>query len=389
MTTPYVTSSVGILTVLAGTASFFFYLEKRTGWKFFEFIPPLCFIYAVPMLLSTQGVLPNKSPVYDQLSHIVMPMFLVLMLINVNVVAAVRVMGRGLAVMLIGTAGIVLGAPIALLCVKHGLGPDAWKTFGVLAGSWIGGTGNMGAMQAALNAPPESFGLAALADALIYIIWLPILLGSKSYSAWFNRFAKVDPKRIELLENASQDLSNEKEKIEVRHILYLISLGLGVSWLASTLANFMPIVEPILTTNSWNILLITTFGIALSTTRARNIPGSHEIAVALLFLFVANMGAKADLRQLTTETPWFLLGAAIWITIHGCCCVLGAKILHVDVHSTAIASAANIGGIASATIVAACHNEKLVPVSILMALIGYAVGNYGAMIAAILCRWVS
>ena len=389
MTTPYVTSSVGILTVLAGTASFFFYLEKRTGWKFFEFIPPLCFIYAVPMLLSTQGVLPNKSPVYDQLSHIVMPMFLVLMLINVNVVAAVRVMGRGLAVMLIGTAGIVLGAPIALLCVKHGLGPDAWKTFGVLAGSWIGGTGNMGAMQAALNAPPESFGLAALADALIYIIWLPILLGSKGCSAWFNRFAKVDPKRIELLENASEDLSNEKEKLEVRHILYLIFLGLGVSWLASTLANFMPIVEPVLTPNSWSILLITTFGIALSTTRARNIPGSHEIAVALVFLFVANMGAKADLRQLTTEAPWFLLGAAIWITIHGFCCVIGAKILHVDVHSTAIASAANIGGIASAPIVAACHNEKLVPVSILMALIGYAVGNYGAMITAILCRWVS
>lgn len=389
METPYITSSVGILAILAGTASFFFYLEKRTGWKFFEFFPPLCFIYATPMLLSTEGVIPNHSPVYEQLSAIVMPMFLVLMLVNVNVVAAVRVMGRGLAVMLIGTAGIILGAPIALLCVKHGLGPDTWKTFGILAGSWIGGTGNMAAMQAALDASPQAFGLAALADALIYIIWLPILLGSKGCSAWFNRFAKVDPKRIEILENASDDLSNEKEKLEVRHILYLIFLGLGIAWLAQVLAQFMPIVEPILTVQSWSILLITTFGIALSTTRARNIPGSHEIAVALVFLFVANMGAKADLRQLTLEAPWFLLGAFLWIMIHGLCCVIGARFLHVDVHSTAIASAANIGGIASAPIVAACHNEKLVPVSILMALIGYAIGNYGALAAAFLCRLVS
>ena len=389
MATPYITSEIGILTILAGTASFFFYLEKRTNWKLFEFLPPLCFIYAVPMILSTQSIIPNKSPLYDRLSDFVMPMFLVLMLVNVNVVAAVRVMGRGLIVMLIGTAGIVLGAPIALLCVKHGLGPEAWKSFGVLAGSWIGGSGNMGAMHAALDASSSSFGLAAFADAIIYIIWLPILLSSKNCSAWFNRFAKVDPERIKILENASADLSLAKKPLQGQHILYLIFLGLGVSWLSLTLANFMPIIKPVLTPTSWHILLITTFGIALSTTRARNIPGSHEIAFGLLFLFVANMGAKADLRQLTTEAPWFLLGAFIWISIHGMCCVIGAKILHVDIHSTAIASAANIGGIASASVIAAYHNEKLVPVSVLMALIGYAIGNYGAIAAAFLCKWVS
>ena len=146
---------------------------------------------------------------------------------------------------------------------------------------------------------------------------------------------------------------------------------------------------PVLTAGSWKILLVTTFGIILSTTKARNIPGSHQLAMALIYLFVANMGARANISNLADQVPWFIFGAYIWIFIHGAFCILGARLFRVDIHSTAIASAANIGGAASAPVVAAYHNEKLVPVSILMALIGYAVGNYGAFAAAWLCFLVS
>jgi uncharacterized membrane protein len=111
--------------------------------------------------------------------------------------------------------------------------------------------------------------------------------------------------------------------------------------------------------------------------------------MALVYIFVANMGAKADLSQLDASAGWFILACFIWISIHGAFCILGAYLFKVDIHSTAIASAANIGGAASAPIIAAHHNEKLVPVSILMALIGYAVGNYGAFFAAWLCSLVS
>jgi len=375
--------------VLTGVASYFFLLEKRSQWRVFDLFPPLLFIYAFPLMFSNRGLIPTKSPLYDWMSDAVLPMFLILMLLDIDVLAAVRVMGKGILVLLCGTAGVVLGAPVAYLLVKGWLGPESWKAFGVLAGSWIGGTGNMGAMEDALEASKADFGLAVIADAMVYLIWLPILLGSKKCANWFNRFARVSPERVKMLELSSGKLSNDKGKLEMRHLLYLLFLGFFFAWFAAELAPLLPVAPPVLSTSAWKILLITTFGIGLSMTPAKRIPGSRELSVALVYLFVARMGAEADLSGLAQQAPWFLLGAYLWIFMHGVFCVLGAVVLRVDIHSTAIASAANIGGIASAPIVANYHNHKLVPVSILMALIGYAIGNYGAFAAAWLCKLVS
>ena len=149
----------------------------------------------------------------------------------------------------------------------------------------------------------------------------------------------------------------------------------------------LPEFPPVLSTNVWKILLVTTMGIMLSFTRARALPGSHEVAMAIVYVFVAGMGARASLAGLD-QAPAFLLGAFIWIFIHGAFCLAGAYLLRVDVHTVAIASAANVGGAASAPVVAAAHREKLVPVSVLMALIGYAVGTYAATVTGWMCKWV-
>lgn len=425
MDTPLITSPVGILAVLAGVASFFFFLERSTKWKLFDVLPPLLFIYAVPLILSNTGVIASKSAlesqfvsnisselgpefgpesaeevatklepefgrnVYDWMGQAVLPVFLILMLLDVDVLAAVRIMGRGILVLLCGTAGIIIGAPLAYFLVKGWLGPETWRGFGALAGSWIGGTGNMAAVAEGLKTSEADFGLAVIADAMVYLIWLPILLGSKKCANWFNRIARVSPERIKMLERSSGKLANDKGKLEMRHLLYLLFLGFFFAWLATELAALLPEIRPVLSTTAWKILLVTTFGIGLSMTPAKRIPGSRELSVALVYLFVAQMGAKADVSGLAQQALWFLLGAYLWIFLHGAFCVAGAIVLRVDIHSTAIASAANVGGIASAPIVAAYHNEKLVPVSILMALIGYAIGNYGAFAAAALCWLVS
>ncbi len=385
-----ITSPAGILATLAAVTSFFYFLEKKTGWKLFEYFPPLLFIYAVPLVLSNTGVITNESPLYDWMGDVILPMFLILMLLEIDVLAAVRTMGKAVLVMLCGTGAVIIGAPLAYFLVKDGLEPEAWKAFGTLAGSWIGGTGNMAAVNEGLQTPPADFGLAVLADALIYMIWLPILLGSRACAPWFNRFARVDKSRLAMLERASDNLPSEKTDFEIRHVLHLLFLGLFFPWLAGTLAeHLLPEIKPVLTTNSWKILLTTTFGILLSLTAAKRIPGSRQLAAALVILFVASMGAKAGLSAVAERAPWFLLGAFIWIALHGVCCVLAAWVFRVDLQSTAIASAANIGGIATAPIVAAHHNQKLVPVSILMALLGYAIGTYGAFLAAWLCYLVS
>jgi uncharacterized membrane protein len=385
----FVSSPIGVLTVLCGVCALFFFLEERTRWKLFNYFPPLIFIYAIPAIMSNTGLLTKTSAVYDWLSSTILPMFLVIMLLKVDVASTIKMMGRGIFVMLFGTAGVILGAPIAYLLVKNKLPEDAWKAFGSLAGSWIGGTGNMAAVTEGLKTSGQGFGLAVLGDNLVYIIWLPILLGSKNFAKAFNRFMQVDDKRMHMLENVQTQTEDRKEQVKMRHFLYLLVLGFVCTWAAEFLSAKLPELKPILTASTWKILLITTMGILLSLTPARHIPASHELAMALVYIFVANMGAKADVSGLTSSAAWFILACYIWIAIHGAFCLFGAYLLKVDVHSTAIASAANIGGAASSPVVAAHHNEKLVPVSILMALMGYAIGNYGAFFAAWLCSLLS
>ncbi len=389
-----ITNPIGILAVLAGICAFMFWLEKATGWKLFNFFPPLLFIYAIPAICSNSGLIPTKSPVYGTMSDMVLPIFLVLMLINVDVRGAIKVMGKGIFVLLLGTAGVMIGAPVAYFIVKSGLQPDTWRGFGALAGSWIGGTGNMAAVSEMVQTSGEDFGLAVLADNLVYVIWLPIMLGSKNLAGWFNRFTGVSAERLRNMQDAAEEMKRDKGKPMMRHLLYLFFLGLGVAWLSAEIAEILPVVHigetPFLSAGSWRILLVSTLGLLLSATPARNVPGSHALAMALVYLFVANMGAKAEIAGLTGGTTlWFLVGAYIWIFIHGTFCLIGARIFRVDVHTAAIASAANIGGAASAPVVAAYHDERLVPVSILMALIGYAVGTYAGWGTAWLCYFVS
>jgi uncharacterized membrane protein len=382
-----ISSSTGVLAVLVGIAAFYFFLEERTQWKFFQFFPPLLWIYATPVVLNNLDVIPTASPVYDTLRSLALPVFIVLMLLNVDVAAAVRVMGRGVLVMLLGSIGVVVGGVVSYAIVGHWLDEGAWRAFGTLAGSWIGGTGNMAAAAEGLGATPEHLGLAILADNLVYVVWLPILLGCKSFADRFNKWARVDESRLHEMEKAALAEGSEEVPVEMRHYLYLGAIAVITAWTAGALAPLLPELQPVLSTSTWNLLLVTTFALGLSVTSVSKIPGSQNLAIALIYLFVAGMGARAALSGLG-QAPAFVLGAFIWIFIHGAFILAGAYFLRVDMHSVAIASAANVGGAASAPVVAAYHRESLVPASILMALIGYALGNYLAILTGQLCRMV-
>ncbi|HEX2163987.1 MAG TPA: DUF819 family protein [Thermoanaerobaculia bacterium] len=383
-----ISDPVAVMAALVGVAAFFFWLEKVSGWRVFNYLVPLIWIYAVPVLLRNFGVLPAESAAYDLLGRVGLPFVIVLLLLKVDVGAAVRIMGKGVVVMLLGTAGVVVGAAVGYGAVKQWLAPDAWKGFAALSGSWIGGTGNLAAVAAGVEAPPEQFGLAVIADTAMYIWWLPLLLASKALAPRFNRWARVSEERVARMDEAAAAAHVEEERPAMRHFLYLALIGLAGTWAAYEIAAFLP-VSDVFSTSTWVVLLVTVFGIALSFTGAKRLPASHDVAMAVLYVFVARMGATASLEGLA-QAPAFLLGAAIWITIHGLFCLAGAWLLKVDVHSAAIASAANIGGAASAPVVAAHHRESLVPVSILMALIGYALGNpVGLLVVAPLLSWVA
>ncbi len=393
MSESLVNSPGGVLAILCVVCGFWFYVQQITGWKLFSYIPPLLFIYATPVILNNTGVIPASSPVYSGLSSFALPAFIVLMLIKVNVPAAVKVMGKGVLVMLMGTLGVIVGAVVSYVLVHQWLSPDAWKGFGSLAGSWIGGTGNMAAATEMLGTPPEQFGLAVLADNVIYIVWLPILLASKNFADRFNAWTNVSEDRIRMMDSAAAVMTEEEPTPQMRDYIYLIAVAIGVTWVSTALASIFfaamveraPGLQIVLSESTWRILLITTISLMLSITPISMLPNATAMGTALIYVFVAGMGARATVAGFG-QAPAFLLGAFIWIFIHGAFCLAGAKIFRVDVHSAAIASAANIGAAASAPIVAAFHRPSLVPVSILMALIGYALGNYLAPMTAHLAR---
>ncbi|MDX1460525.1 MAG: DUF819 family protein [Xanthomonadales bacterium] len=392
MNSALITSPAGVMSVLVAVVAFWFWLEKKTQWKVFNYLPPLIFIYASPVLLSNGGLIPFKSEAYDFLRHYGLPIFIVLMLIKVDVASAVRIMGKGVLVMLLGSLGVVLGGTLA-----YGLGQsvslggflplaaDSWRAFGTLAGSWIGGTGNMTAAHAALEGSAADLTMAAAADQMVYLIWLPLLLGCKAFAEKFNRWARVPAGRLAQMEQAAAELDHSESAPSMMQLLYLALLALGFTWIAIELSDVLPPVvvggATVITASTWLILIVTTLALVASTTPARNLPAAQTIAMAIIYVYVARVGATMDLSSIDwQQTAGFIAMAYVWIAIHGAFVLFGAWVFRVDVHTLAIASAANIGGAASAPIVAAHHRESLVPASILMALIGYALGNYLAIL---------
>jgi uncharacterized membrane protein len=393
-----ISSPIGVLAVLAAVAAFFFLLAQVSKAKLFNFLPPLLFIYATPVFLSNltvagYSVLPTKSVVYNGLSQYVLPVFIVLMLIKVNVPAVIKVMGKGVLVMLMGTAGVVVGGVVAYIAVHRWLPEDSWKGFGTLAGSWIGGTANMLAAKEMLGASEAQLGLAVVADNAVYIVWLPLLLISRNYARQFNKWARVPADRIAAMDAAAEMHKEEDSAPTMPQYLYLGAVVFGVAaighgiapvvagWVAETSSGLAGVFSE----TTVRILVVTTLALILSTTPLSTLPNSTAIGTAMVYIFVAGMGARAEVAGFT-DAPAFVLGAFIWIFIHGLFMLAGAWIFRVDVHSVAIASAANIGAAASAPIVAAHHRPNLVPASILLALLGYALGNYLAPLTGHLAR---
>ena len=276
----------------------------------------------------------------------------------------------------------------------HGWLPEgSWKGFGALAGSWIGGTANMAATAEMLDAPKAQLGLAIIADNVIYIVWLPLLLMSRDFADKFNAWARVPAERLAAMDAAAEMHVEDDQAPTMPQYLYLAAVVIGVTGIghalapgiAGWIASSLPGLADIFSETTTRILLVTTIALGLSATRVSELPNSTALGTALVYVFVAGMGARAELAGLG-DAPVFVLGAFIWIFIHGLFMLAGAWLFRVDVHSVAIASAANIGAAASAPIVAAHHRPNLVPASILLALLGYAMGNYLAPLTGHLAR---
>ena len=376
---------VGVMAVITMIPVFFLWLERTTGWKVFDFLPAIIWIFLAPIALSNLDVIPRTSPVYSEFKSWAVPMFIVLMLLDIDIRATLKVAWRGIGVLVLGALGIVAGAAVAFYLFHSGLPESAWSGFGALAGSWIGGTGNLAAVAESLDTPGEMVAFVVLVDNFVYVLYFPVILSCKRWAKQFNRFTGVSEKQMAQIAESVADVEKKTHEVHFKDLLTLIGWGFTAILTANLLAKVLPAVPPVLTEKTWAMLLVTTFGILLSATPLKKVPGSEPLAMTFVYISMTMIGASADLRNLG-GVQFFLLAGVLCILVHFAFIVIGAKLFRIDVSMAAVASVAAVGGAASAPVAAGFHREDLVPVSIMLALIGYGLGNYLGVLTAQICH---
>ncbi len=356
----------------------------------FRFLTPVLWIYFLPMLATTFGILPAKSPVYSWIRDHLLPAALILLLLSANLPTIARLGGKALFTMLAGTFGIVIGGPIVVLLFKHGLPEQSWKAFAALSGSWIGGSHNMVAIAESVGTPESLLGPIIVVDTVVGYSWMGIVIALSAFQDRFDKWTGADRSVVEEINRRLQKMDDVKRRpLKFFDLTVLMSLAFGGGYLCLELGRWLPPLGEVVTSFAWTVILVTTFGLVLSFTRFSNLEyaGASHLGNFALFLLLASIGARADLKAIL-EVPLFFLAGVIWIAIHAACLFTAGKLLKSPMFLIATSSQANIGGPVTAPIVASVYQSSMAPVGLLMAVLGSILGIYAGLFCAQLCYWV-
>ena len=391
-TAAFLNDPVGVFGYLATVLGLVFWASRRRRLKrFFSVVPPIILAYFIPTLSTTAGITPMDSAAYAWMRSYLLPVALLLLMISIDLRAILKLGRMALIMMLAGTAGIVLGGPVALLAFGAWLPPDAWKGFAALAGSWIGGTANMVAMAESVGTPDTLMGPVIVVDTVVGYGWMGVLL---FLSAWQARFDAWNDAKRDALRAAGhhlEEIEGQRQPVDLPHLMMIIGLGFGGAVLGKWAGGMVPeLGDPkIITHTTWAVLLVVTVGLALSLTPVRNLErqGASTVGFGALYLLVSAIGAQADIAAVM-DTPMFMAVGILWIGIHAAILLLAARLVRAPLFFVATGSMANVGGAASAPVVAGIYHPALAPVGLLMGVAGYILGIYGALAAAYLLAMV-
>lgn len=395
-----------ILAVIFVTSS----SEKPFWKKFYTFIPSLLLCYFIPSILNSAGLISGEeSNLYFVASRYLLPASLVLLTLSIDFKGIVGLGPKAVIMFLAGTFGIVIGGPLAVILFSYaapeviaGTGADAaWRGLSTVAGSWIGGGANQTAMFEVFDPSAELFSAMVTVDIIVANIWLAFLLYgagiSERIDAWFK--ADASPitelrKKIESYKSSIARIPTLADLTTICAVAFAVTAAghLGGDAIAPWISENAPQLSRLSLDSRffWIIVIATTAGLALSFTRARRLEGAGASKVGSLFLYmlVATIGMQMDVLAIF-ENPGFFLIGLVWILIHVIILFIVAKFINAPFFFIAVGSQANIGGAASAPIVASAFHPALAPVGVLLAVLGYAVGTYGAYLCAILMQMVS
>ncbi len=405
---PLVTNDAVVLGLLAATLGLVFWTSSRPSgfWKrFYTYVPALLLCYLIPAILNTLGVIDgNLSKLYPVARDYLLPSALVLLCIAIDFGAIVRLGPKAIVMFLTGTVGIMLGAvasfEIMRLIHPETVAGETWRGMTTVTGAWIGGGANQAAMKEVFEVDATLFGQFVAVDVLVANVWMAVLLFLASRAQAFDRWTGADLSAINALKARIETYQAEHARtMSLTDLMIILAVGIGVTglshaltsptvgWIASLPQEWRLQDYSLTSSFFWIVVFATTFGLLLSFTRARSLEGAgaSTIGSAMLYVLVATIGMQMDLNALL-DRPWLFLLGLIWISVHGGLLLLIAKLIRAPLFFMAVGSQANVGGAASAPVVASAFHPALAPVGVLLAVLGYALGTYGAYLTGLMLR---
>jgi len=387
---------MGIIMVLLVIEGAILYAAGHRGAKrLFKYVPAMFWIYFLPMLANTIGLIPPREniavDVHGAITTYCLPACLVLLLISVDLRAISRLGLVAIAVMLAGSLGTLIGGPVVMLIFGRWLPPDAWSGMGALSASWMGGSSNMIAVFESVGTPPKMRGTMIVVDTIIPYAWMGLLILLSAHQARFDRWNRARSDILDdLKRRAAAGSAAESEPITLRHIVMMFALAAAGTYAAIQLAGLLPVVPQIVSRSAWAIILATALGLALSFTPVRRLErfGASTVGYGLLYFVLASIGARTSLTSLA-DAPLMIVVGVVWVLIHGAFILAAGRVFRAPMALMAAASQANMGGTASAPVVAQIYHAGLAPVGLLLAVLGSIVGTYLGIVCAHICRFLS
>ena len=410
MKTALFTNDATILGILIIILAIIFYAEKSSHKNliiFFKYVPGLLLCYFIPSIFNSMGIISSEgSKLYYVASRYLLPASLVLLTLSIDFKSILNLGPKAIIMFLSGTFGIVIGGPISLLLASYlglvSINPDElWRGLTTVAGSWIGGGANQAAMKEMFNVDDQIFSSMITVDVIVANIWMAFLLFGAGINDRMDSWLKADSSAISSLKDKIINYKKKNQRIpSIVDFMVILGIAFGITGFAHFGADVItpyiqfnfPTLSKFSLTSSffWLIVISTTGGLILSFTKFRKYEGAGASTIGSVFLYilVATIGMKMDALSILDNPGLFILGA-IWMLIHVFILLFVAKLIRAPFFFVAVGSQANVGGAASAPVVASAFHPSLAPVGVLLAVLGYALGTYAAWFCGILMQFVS
>ena len=413
--TPLFTNDAIVLGILMIALGFVFYTssQKEGFWKkFYSVVPALLMCYLIPAIFNSLGIIDDDtSQLYFIASRYLLPASLVLMTLSIDLKAIFNLGPKALIMFFTGTIGIIIGGPLAILLISTvspetvgGVGPDAvWRGLSTLAGSWIGGGANQAAMLEIYEYNPDLYGGMVLVDIVVANLWMALILFGIGRNERIDKWLGADDSAITNLKNKVASYAESVTRTpSLADFMIMLAIAFGAvgiaHWGADGIANYLTsnfevfndkksTLASFASTFFWMISIATALGIILSFTRLKSYEGAgaSKIGSVFIYILVATIGMKMDLTMVF-DNPGLIAIGVVWMGIHALLLILIAKLIKAPYFFLAVGSQANVGGAASAPVVAAAFHPSLATVGVLLAVFGYVVGTYGAILCTILMQ---